>query len=492
MSKVTKTARNGYKLAALLVVMGLCYGAYAAAMVLSGPESINVPSGTTVTLSDPITGTGPLVLTGGGTLALSNGENDFTGGIIVSNGIVRADAAGSFGTGPITLEGDATVRTVELNANRGVFVNSITLKDKTTAKASPAVRATQSATVSGNLSIDPSLAADTEFWIATADTTTRFEVTGACNAGAARIGFTGNGKTALKGVVTADRCICGGSYSDNGNVEFWNRDNAISSVYLYAYDVYCKNTNVLYKSYIFFDWNSGWGANGHGFVFLSGYDQVFMRLHNRYLPAALDRDGYACAIPLTTSSEAHSVITLVGVENGDSSTACYAALNGNFSLVMDKVPSGKTMYQKIGYRNHKMKGDITLKNGSLYLQENATFPNVPKLKVEGGSLTFTGITNSLPALKTFEMTGGSATFQNTCVNAIPGTNTEYHLSSSAKLYLQTGVTNIVRKLFVDGAAMPAGIYTYQNLPLMKHSSAASYAGALDVRRGPKGLSLSIR
>lgn len=479
------------KLAAMVAVV-VANATVMAEIELTGSYPVTVASGSTTTISDKISGTGPLVVLGGGTVALSNGENDFTGGIIVSNGIVRADASGCFGTGPITLESDATVRTVELNANRGVFVNSITLKGKTTAKASPAVRVTQSATVSGDLLIDRSLATTTELWIATADASTRFEVTGACNAGAARFGFTGNGKTALKGVVTADRCICGGSYSDNGNVEFWNRDNAISSVYLYAYDVYCKNTNVLYKSYIFFDWNPGWGANGHGFVFLSGYDQVFMRLHNRYLPTALDRDGYACAIPLTTSSEAHSVITLVGVENGDSSTACYAALNGNFSLVMDKVPSGKTMYQKIGYRNHKMKGDITLKNGSLYLQENATFPNVPKIKVEGGSLTFTGITNSLPALKTFEMTGGAATFQNTCVNAIPGTNTEYHLSSSAKLYLATGVTNTVRRLFVDGTAMPAGIYTYQNLPLMRHSSAASYAGALDVRRGPKGLSISIR
>ena len=479
----------------LLAVMAAAMAANAAVMaeiVLTESYPVTVASGATTTISDKITGTGPLVVLGGGTVALSNGENDFTGGIIVSNGIVRADAAGCFGTGPITLESDATVRTVELNANKGVFVNSITLKDKTTAKSYPAVKAMQSATVSGNLSIDPSLADTTEFYIATADANTRFEVTGACNAGTARFNFTGKGKTVLKGIVTASRCTCGASYDDNGNIELWNRDNEISSVYLYAYDIYCKNTNVLYKSYIFFDWNEGWSANGHGFVFLGGYDQVFMRLHNRRLPSALDRDGYACGIPLTTSRDAHSVITLVGVENGDSSTACYAALNGNFSFVLDKVPSGLTMYQKIGYRNHKMRGDIIVKNGSLYLQENATFPNVPKIKVEGGSLTFSGITNSLPALKTFEMTGGTATFQNTCANAIPGTNTEYHLSSNAKLYLTTGVTNTVRKLFVDGVAMPAGIYTYLNLPLMRHSSAASYAGALDVRRGPKGLSISIR
>ena len=119
------------KMVTVAIAASLAGAAFAEDLVLTEPYPVTVASGATTTISDKITGTGPLVVLGGGTVALSNSGNDFTGGIIVSNGIVRADAAGSFGSGPISLEGDATVRTVELNANKGNFVNSITLKGKT-------------------------------------------------------------------------------------------------------------------------------------------------------------------------------------------------------------------------------------------------------------------------------------------------------------------------------------------------------------------------
>ena len=53
-------------------------------------------------------------------------------------GVLQADASGAFGTGPISLEGEASVRTVKLNAANGVFGNSITLCTKMTSVSYPA------------------------------------------------------------------------------------------------------------------------------------------------------------------------------------------------------------------------------------------------------------------------------------------------------------------------------------------------------------------
>ena len=126
-----------------------------AEIVLTEPYPVTVASGSTTTISEKITGTGPLVVLGGGTVALSNGENDFTGGVIVSNGIVRADAAGSLGSGPISLEGGATLRQVRFNANNATFNNSITLKDMTTTANNPGILALKSVTLNGTIAIDP-------------------------------------------------------------------------------------------------------------------------------------------------------------------------------------------------------------------------------------------------------------------------------------------------------------------------------------------------
>jgi hypothetical protein len=64
--------------------------------------------------------------------------------------------------------------------------------------------------------------------------------------------------------------------------------------------------------------------------------------------------------------------------------------------------------------------------------------------------------------------------------------TDLHLSSSAKFYIASGLTNTVRNLYLDGKRMFAGVYTYENLPSMKkekEEDVASYAGALIVNRG---------
>ena len=128
-------------------------------LLLNGDHTVTVGAGSTQTISDKVTGPGRIILLGGGTLVLNNSANDFTGGVIISNGVLRADASGAFGTGPISLEGEADCRTVQFNATKGVFPNSITLKDKTSSSTYPAVHAMQPTTLNGDIVMDPALAA---------------------------------------------------------------------------------------------------------------------------------------------------------------------------------------------------------------------------------------------------------------------------------------------------------------------------------------------
>ena len=69
---------------------------------LSGAMDFIAESGVTNVYAGRISGTGPVVIKGGGTVAFSNPENDYTGGTIVSNAVFRLDADGCAGSGAIT------------------------------------------------------------------------------------------------------------------------------------------------------------------------------------------------------------------------------------------------------------------------------------------------------------------------------------------------------------------------------------------------------
>ena len=141
------------KVASLFIFATAAFALSADNLDLSGDRIMTVADGNTEIISDKVTGPGRIILLGGGTLVLNIAENDFTGGIVVSNGIVRADASGAFGIGPIMLEGTNALRQVQLNAQGGVFANSITLC--TTGTANEAVYVMKNATVNGNMTTSP-------------------------------------------------------------------------------------------------------------------------------------------------------------------------------------------------------------------------------------------------------------------------------------------------------------------------------------------------
>ena len=457
-------------------------------MVLNDDHTVTVDASSTETISDKVTGPGRIILLGGGTLVLNNSANDFTGGIVVSNGVVRADASGAFGTGPIMLEGTNALRQVQFNAAGGVFANSITLC--TTGTANDVVYVMKNATVNGNMTTSPDYC-DTKnyFKIRVGETKgepthdasgfaqPKTELNGEVNA--ARFNVVGCGSLLCKQKVTVSNTAQFGYTSDDrGCVYLYDPRNEIAYLLLKAFDVVCKEENVLYNCNVRFSY--GWGPNGHGFIILDGFNQQFRYINysegNAY--TLMRRDGNCCG--LKTNNSYPATVTLIG----PGSTHGYGRLVGPVSIVVDKAPESETMYQRFVYRKNDMTGTFTLKNGSCYWMNGVEFSNLENLLQTGGTFQFNSVTNCCPKLRKMEVSGGTVEFKNSCKDVFNADLTDLHLSSSAKFYIASGLTNSVNNLYLDGKPMFAGVYTYENLPSMKHDTkSADYAGALIVRRG---------
>ena len=93
------------------------------ALQTAGQTPILVDQGVTATISAPITGTGQVQKLEAGTLILS-GQNSFTGGTLISAGILQATTSQAVGTGTLTLDGG----TFQAGAAGLAFGNAVAIK----------------------------------------------------------------------------------------------------------------------------------------------------------------------------------------------------------------------------------------------------------------------------------------------------------------------------------------------------------------------------
>jgi autotransporter-associated beta strand protein len=266
------------KVALFLAFATAAFALSAEDFVLSGDRVITVSADVTETISGKVTGPGRIILLGGGTLVLNNAENDFSGGIVVSNGVVRADASGAFGTGPITLEGTAALRQVCLNANKGVFPNDITLCTAGTSKN--VIYAMKTAELSGDVRLGYD-GSDGKYMICN---TLNDSVTVTFNGDIEipKLQFSGKGKYTCNGkVIVSGTLMAGNGSEDYGHLTLSNPENEIKQLTLKAFRIYCKNEHVLYRSSIFMDYNWDGNSSQRGTIFLEGFNQEFATLNYR-------------------------------------------------------------------------------------------------------------------------------------------------------------------------------------------------------------------
>ena len=69
---------------------------------MTGPTTFTAAAGVTNVYTGLISGTGPAIIEGGGTVAFSHANNTYTGGTTVNDAVFRLDADGCAGTGAIT------------------------------------------------------------------------------------------------------------------------------------------------------------------------------------------------------------------------------------------------------------------------------------------------------------------------------------------------------------------------------------------------------
>ena len=118
--------------------------------IFSGqPGRINVGAGTTFGIAGGLQGNGHLMLGGAGTLNLLTTNSGFSGDIYVNGSVLRAGAAGAFGTGTIHLI-DPTL----IYGASGTYANSILLEVQTPASSDPSTlnaEAGVTATLTGSI-----------------------------------------------------------------------------------------------------------------------------------------------------------------------------------------------------------------------------------------------------------------------------------------------------------------------------------------------------
>ena len=488
------------KMVTVAIAASLAGAAFAEDLVLTGAYPVTVASGVTTTISDKITGTGPLVVLGGGTVVLNNGDNDFTGGIIVSNGIVRADAAGSLGSGPITLEGDATLRQVQFNANNATFSNSITLKDKTTSFDYPAVQALQSVTLKGTLTIDP----DTPnmnlcyFHVmsgASGNTAPTVTIDGPVDIPDGRFTLNSFGKFKVNGKMTVKNLYYGGAFAQNGMISVSNPSNSIYYIQLYAADVSCLATNVMRNSVIEFAYNVAWGANGHGWLLLNGHDQQFSYITSK--DNALAPTAGTCLISTGAQQPATITINAHGRGGASSTTAnMQVAVRGPISFVVEREPDVTGgLWQGIARRQHQGAGHIEVRNGGFRCVNGATMPNITNITLRSGTSFYVqNVTNAFEKLEVIRIEGtGRFYTESGCLEPVNCPHTDLIMDEDSFFQVRKDTTNTVDHLIIGGKEVKAGTYTYETLPQMRYASNPTYfSGVLIVRRHHRSMVVKIR
>lgn len=494
----------------IAVVFGTVVATAMADITLDGPTLIT----STTTVSEKVTGPGYYVVANGATLTLSGVGNDFTGGVIISNGVLKAQSDGAFGTGPVVYEGTAAQRTVQLDVVKGAFTNDFVIKDAGTSADNPAIYLTKSATINGDIMLDQGIPNVASAYIAlkigasSSDTDVKLTANGTVLAGDGRINVRGWGDVVFMKKVTAGSTgglFLGNLASERGSVALYSPENAIGRISQYQFDVKCHADNVISNSTYRFCFNTSWGNQGYCTIYLNGHDQNFTILDTASNCDVDFSENEKVGESFRNTYQAASTITFDAAGRDSASAVCCNRFSGNVNLVMEnKMTSGNVYKQGFqGRDNSGMTGSIHIKDGCNFRVLNGCrFGGVTNLTVEsGGYITYeakngktTPVGRTFTGLETLTLKGAAyiRTESAGTVEPINSPKAKLFMDADSRIYLKPNVVMTVKKLFIDGKQMPAGEYTSENLPQMDNPTASYNGGVLKVLKGPEGIVLVVR
>ena len=462
--------------AAVLIAVVSADTLHAAYNVIDTPAVITMDGPTLFTASGQdvtnvwtgkITGTGPAIIEGGGTVAFANSANDYTGGTLVSNAVFRLDADGCAGTGAIT----GAINTAH------VFINCENVPNDLRFLSSPyntsymkpgAYPASQqnllfplqsSVTIEGEVSFahygmlydstSPAMVSPLPTVTYKKGVSVEEAYLYLCPLG--RMIFEGPYKGSAP--TYANSVALGYKYNAYGAMEFHASSNVAYRVSLYDADLDFRAVDAFPETLFYYE-NCG---NDYCKMLLNGNDQTILGV---CMKSSLTPGETAKGMCIT--SDAPATVRIIGCKMNRvaGSLVNRLALFGNVSLVMD-VDSAYTsagFFQDFSVRKSTTTGDLIISNGDFRVSGTASFPNVPNIYVgENGSFTnastksgaFAGC-KELTVLGSMACTGDATPFGYKTMNMT--------LGPQASFSIPAGATVTVLSLKVGDTDMPDGTY----------------------------------
>ena len=434
---------------------------------MSGPTAFTADAGVTNVYSGLISGTGPAIIGGGGTVVFSHADNTYTGGTTVNDAVFRLDADGCAGSGAIT----AAVNTAHVYLNCDVvhndmyFAASYFQQDDFVFGTYPKYAALPIFPLKSDIRVMGEISAYQIFPIFAGAPSSPMNLSfeGEVKTGKGNyLRIIPYGRLVFKNRVTSSHetvTPVGFKSSAKGVVEFHSSSNEIPVLAIYNPNISLFARDALYKSMLHFE-----NGSEQNLVYLNGKDQTFrgiVRKATSSYPSLEESNAFKLI-----SEDNPAVVRITGFDPTDSdavpsniSLTNRIALSGKVSFVMDVDPdyTAKGFFQAFHLRLSDTTGDIIVSNGDFRVTGTASFPNVPNIYVgEGGLLTnastkpsaFAGCRN-LTVLGKMACAGDAAPF---------GDNLHLTLGNDAEFSLPAEATVTVKSLKLGETDMPDGIY----------------------------------
>ena len=431
--------------------------ALSADITLTGVTEYPVAQGDVMTISEKLTGTGAIRKTGAGELQLSGVGNDFTGGITVEGGAVRALSSGAFGTGPVTNNPGGRVI---FDAEGGSFPNDyVQVGVYSVDYATCPLFFEKGGTFSGEFS-----SVDDRFYIATYRSTTSPDTAEGPTvnfmrkvASAPDTDFVSwiYGRLNFNGEFSSGQVSLAPAWSGNGVISLSSPGDTISEIKLYSGVVDCQAENVISNTTISWTQNSTGTIPGglyKGSLYLNGKAQRIRSLsaeNSTITQWPANGNGIYSSSPVT--------LTILG-ESSSRSTKCFV---GNPVSILLDAAEYPDFVQEFNVRASATRGNIVVSNGTLRLASTAAFYNTPKIIV--------GPHGRFEQNSTYAQSLGGVTEINVDGSFITASGSVSGLSSEKEIVMRLGANSVlklgssetltVKMLVVDGIPMAAGTYT---------------------------------
>lgn len=407
-------------------------------------SAYNASAGTSYAVADFAGGGQATTLiekSGPGTLTLDVSLAGHTGGFSLSGGVVDVTVGEGLGDGTVTFASKSAK--VTFDAEGVTFANKFVMSvsgDLSTEQ----MLVMKGMTLTGEIdSTDKNIyirhnPANTGNDNGTGPTAT---YTGAITASTLMFGTYGT--AVLKGKVTAAKLRGNGVWSAGGTVELWNPENEIGTLECSKEVYLCQGKNVAKGASR--TWSTYWTGDSNtkrGALNLNGKDQELSYLS--HTKSNLSRP-LADRTSVMVVSDADATLTLTGAAE-DAIT--YDRIDGKVTVVLDSREN-MSFRQTFRRRYSNTTGALVVSNGTLAVEEDATFRNVTSVRLANAS-----------ALDISTL--GVSPFAEGAV--------DLDLSEGCSLYLPTAFPVSIKRLSVNGVPQSGRLYDGSTLPQIKSGS----------------------